>query len=399
MLALSLVPLFTNFANAKKPIKDDPPADLPLVRYTIEEFTGSPAGAPAPLDINVLGMVIGFYWDGTHFLYWHDLDGDDHLFYDLNNLKDLNTLEDIVWLNGQPEGTRIVHPLGINVVGQIVADMYYTDDEPAIYTPVLIDTFLNPNPSAWTVSVVPLPDDADDEVSSYAIAINDNGKILGSYQRPNGTWSRFLSQWYWDSELDQGIFLTESLSTSIATRYLSNGSLNNDGRVAVADGSTLLIFDPDLEAQQIEIEGLQPFVSVDDLGRVGCQLTNVKLGGKGGKFADYIVRYGPPLEAIAKAPTVHLFTGSNQNFMNSSGDAAYWVEHEGGYLVREGSVWKLADLIDTDSDPTIVDAWREGKQWVKAISDRDSNTGFPLIVSVCSTEIGGVILIPHQIEE
>jgi hypothetical protein len=190
LLASALSPLF---AQGKKPPPEQPP--LPPVRYEIQYFQHPTYPIPAAYDtpysadyltnrlggLNNFGECVGNY--GTP-------DGHQHGWYCKPSAMvqsiDLNDIGAI----GIPEGWFIAHAMDINDGGAIVGYMR-SSINPQIRRGFVLE--MNGGPGSDTPPEVHLlPDNDENWVDTYARRINENGDVLGVFQRPDGTWGAYL---------------------------------------------------------------------------------------------------------------------------------------------------------------------------------------------------------------
>ena len=357
-----------------KPPKDDPPPTvLPDVRYRIELLPL--LGETTVINkMNGLGMIVGRDYDdllpGYHtFMYDHDGTG---LVYYFDELPTLTA--QLTELLG--EGSRFSSAYGINDSGDMVGNVR---DALGNHRGFLIDTspdpdnIFDPDTTVWTVQL--LPDLGGG--FSRAYRINNDGIVLGNYDRPDGTLDAYL----YDPSLPDGPDNPMPLGVDLS----GIPELNNLGQVAgVQTDGTAFLFDP---VAGIQLFNEVEYRSVDGLNDSGVfsGWTVTKVNGKG-KSRALAFRYTDQLELIITDGG-----SAGAGLINASNDVVSTALIDGGprsnYLAHTGfdpdyneQVLNLDDLIDLD-DP-LRDSWINNSIRIKDMSDRDTTGYSRLVVQV-----------------
>ena len=184
LLAALLLPLAVSApggGKGKPGAEEPPPPPLPPIEYQIKYFFPPTPSLFSNLnDMNNWGDCVGYY---------ETADGERHAWL-YNSTIDRNNPNTAIDLNdigavGVPDGCIIASAVGINDFGAIVGYVTLLGDL-AVRRGYVLDTSVDPPEFSL------LPDNDESWVDTYARRINENGDILGSFQRADGTWGAYL---------------------------------------------------------------------------------------------------------------------------------------------------------------------------------------------------------------
>jgi hypothetical protein len=174
---------------------NNPPPPLPPVRYEIRYFQHPshpiPAAKETPYSLDYLTNVFGgLNNSGECVGNYGTPDAQQHAWYfnpaSMDQAIDLNDLPVV----GVPEGWFLAHALDINDHGDIVGFLRLSAN-PVIRRGFALHLQGSPE-SNGLPAVTLLPDGDESWIDTYARRINENGDVLGVFQRTDGTWGAYL---------------------------------------------------------------------------------------------------------------------------------------------------------------------------------------------------------------
>jgi hypothetical protein len=347
-----------------------PPPPLPDVRYEVKII---PTSSPSVWvnEINDAGIIVGRFASRA-FIY--DQPGD--ITYNLNDFPELLSQLDIKFGSDWIFNSAV----GINNFGQVVGRV---ENLITLRTEgFAMDTFLDPNPSAWLVRrLPPVPGD-----HSYARRINIHGQVLGSYK---------ISE---DSD-ERDCFVCNPWDTNPTaipfglTVNSDNIGINNYGVVAGVLQSGLTFYGTSSNIQTVNgITNSIRFGGINDYGIMSVS-AYLKINNKRQPLSTY--RVSDSLEKVLE--------NGHPWGMNQDGDIAINLDNGIPKLAYNGStalnipkqVLSITDLIP-DSDPMKSTLVNNNPFWLTTIGNRNS-TGFGQLAGSVRTSNGdiGVVLTPY----